>query len=57
MMYITTKQDKYLNDVIACVDNYLPSGSVPYTPKGLAWRDQWGSLRYAGKSYVVSLLL
>lgn len=25
----------------------LNGDRVPYTPKGLAWRDQWGSLRYA----------
>lgn len=27
----------------------MPGGSVPYTPCGLAWRDQWGANRYAGK--------
>lgn len=26
----------------------MPGGSVHQTPCGLAWRDQWGSLRYAG---------
>lgn len=29
---------------------------VPYTPKGLAWRDQWGSLRYsANQSFLASV--
>lgn len=28
-------------------DSWLPTGSINYTPGGLAWLSQWGSLRYA----------
>ena len=27
--------------------SWFPGGDIHYTPKGLAWRDMWGSLRYA----------
>ena len=27
---------------------WFPGGTVQYTPKGLAWRQQWGPNRYAG---------
>ena len=37
----------------AAVEGFLnagfPGGSVTQTPKGLAFRDEWGSLRYAGE--------
>lgn len=29
------------------LDFWMPSGSITYTPGGLAWLSQWGSLRYA----------
>ena len=29
------------------LDFWMPDGSITYTPGGLAWLSQWGSLRYA----------
>nr|XP_006822155.1 PREDICTED: uncharacterized protein LOC102805135 [Saccoglossus kowalevskii] len=34
---------------------WLPGGSMPYTPKGLVFRDNWGSLRYATASAFIAL--
>ena len=48
LLHEATKDTSYKNDVNAFVQQYLPSGTVTHTPCGLAWRDQWGSLRYAG---------
>ena len=35
--------------------DYMPGGSVAYTPCGMAWRDKWGSNRYAGTSVCLSV--
>merc|ERR1719277_1493952 len=35
---------------------WMPGGSVPYTPRGLAWRLQWGSLRYASNMAMAALM-
>lgn len=42
-----TGKDIYKNDIEATFTDWMPGGSVPYSPKGLAFRSQWGSLRYA----------
>ena len=31
------------------LNSWLRGGDVTYTPGGLAWRDEWGALRYSGK--------
>jgi hypothetical protein len=40
-------------DLELTMKNWMPGGTgsdaLPYTPKGLAFRLQWGSLRYACK--------
>ena len=33
-----------------------PSGDVDYTPKGLAWRDEWGVNRYAANMAFIALV-
>ena len=38
------------------VDSYRPGGSVPTTPKGLAYRDAWGPLRYAMSAAFLGVL-
>ncbi|KAJ8307306.1 hypothetical protein KUTeg_015390 [Tegillarca granosa] len=48
LLYEITKEDKYKNDVSAFVRSYMPGGSVGYTPCGLVFANDWGSLRYAG---------
>ena len=51
MLYNMTKKDIYKTDLEQTFTNWLPTGTgsdaLPYTPKGLAFRLQWGSLRYA----------
>ena len=34
--------------------SWFPGGGIHYTPKGLAWRDTWGSLRYSCEFIVQS---
>jgi hypothetical protein len=34
--------------------SWFPGGSVPYTPKGLAWRLTWGSNRYAANAAFIA---
>jgi hypothetical protein len=42
-----TKDSTYAEMVEANLDWWLPEGGLNYTPGGLAWLSQWGSLRYA----------
>lgn len=52
LLWEATQEAQYKTSVEAFVKSYMPGGSVPYTPCGLAWRDQWGANRYAGKQYL-----
>jgi hypothetical protein len=36
--------------VEATFTDWMPGGSLPYTPGGMAYRLQWGTLRYTGKT-------
>ena len=50
-MYEITGEQKYRNLVDAFLDRYRGDNvpeKVTQTPQGLAWRDNWGVLRYAG---------
>ncbi len=40
-----TEDDMYIDKLLANFDFWL--NDITYTPKGLAWLDSWGSLRYA----------
>ena len=51
-----TKKESYKNAIKASLDNWLPGGSVRYTPKGLAWRIKWGSNRYAANTAFLALV-
>ncbi|HEX3043967.1 MAG TPA: glycoside hydrolase family 9 protein [Bacillota bacterium] len=42
-----TKDSGYAQAVESNLDWFLPNGGLTYTPGGLAWLSQWGSLRYA----------
>jgi len=48
LLYEETNDDQYKNEVQGFMRDWMPGGSVPYTPCGLAWRDKWGANRYAG---------
>lgn len=56
LMYQMTKDNGYKNDVQAFLDSWMPNGGITYTPKGLAWRDAWGSLRYSANSAFIALV-
>ena len=55
MMYIVTGDSQYSGHVQQFLDSWRPGGAVTYTPGGLAWRDQWGPLRYTGQSMHTAL--
>ncbi|MEN8905439.1 MAG: glycoside hydrolase family 9 protein [Clostridiales bacterium] len=42
-----TGDENYAAMVEKNLDYWVPDGGIPYTPGGLAWLSQWGSLRYA----------
>jgi len=48
LLYNATGKAQYLQDIEATFTDWMPGGSVPYSPKGMAFRLQWGALRYAG---------
>ncbi|XP_077866394.1 endoglucanase E-4-like [Saccoglossus kowalevskii] len=56
LMYQLTQDDEYANDLVNYLDVWLPGGGLPYTPGGLAYRDEWGSLRYAANTAFVALV-
>lgn len=42
-----THDESYVAMVEKNLDYWMPNGGITYTPGGLAWLSQWGSLRYA----------
>ncbi|CAC5367752.1 E3.2.1.4 [Mytilus coruscus] len=55
-----TKKDVYKQDIETTFGNWLPGATgpsaVPYTPKGLAYRTKWGSLRHAANQAFLALI-
>ena len=49
LLYQLTGAPRYKTAITNFLESWQP-GNIHYTPKGLAWRDQWGTNRYAGKS-------
>ena len=56
LMYELTGKDEYKTMIQHSLQRWLPGGSVPYTPKGLAWRIQWGVTRYSANTAFLALL-
>ncbi|KAI8767218.1 FMRFamide [Biomphalaria glabrata] len=56
LLFQETHDAHYRDAVVAFLHSWQPGGSVPYTPCGLAWRDKWGSARYAGNSALLALV-
>lgn len=52
---ITGKQ-VYIDSVERNLDYWLPGGGITYSPGGLAWLDQWGSLRYAANAALLACI-
>lgn len=49
-----TGKDVYNNYVRQHLEHWLPGGGIAYTPGGLAWLNQWGSLRYAANTAFIA---
>lgn len=56
LMYDLTGKDMYRQYIERSLNEWLPGGSVHYTPKGLAWRIRWGANRYAANTAFLALL-
>ncbi|KAK3581338.1 hypothetical protein CHS0354_016181 [Potamilus streckersoni] len=56
LLYKATHKDQYKQDIEATFRNWMPGGSIPYTPAGLAWRSQWGANRYAANMAMMALM-
>ncbi|XP_059179535.1 endoglucanase 4-like [Physella acuta] len=56
LLYKLTKKDIYKKAVEDSFRFWFPGGSIPYTPKGLAYRLQWGSLRYSSNMAMAALV-
>ncbi|XP_072033079.1 endoglucanase E-4-like [Amphiura filiformis] len=56
LLYKLTSKSTYGNIIQQFLDSWSPTGSVPYTPKGLAYRDKWGATRYAANSAFLALV-
>uniref|UniRef100_A0A2C9JIX1 Endoglucanase n=1 Tax=Biomphalaria glabrata TaxID=6526 RepID=A0A2C9JIX1_BIOGL len=56
MLYKITKDEKYKTAVEDSFKFWFPGGGIPYTPKGLAYRLQWGSLRYSSNMAMAALV-
>jgi len=51
-----TKKASYKQAVDTFITSWLPGHEVHYTPKGLAWRDQWGPNRYSANTAFLALV-
>ncbi|XP_076451420.1 uncharacterized protein LOC143287344 [Babylonia areolata] len=56
LLYMATKKNVYREDIERTLKAWMPGGSVDYTPKGLAFRESWGPLRYAANMATEALL-
>lgn len=51
-----TKKASYKRAVDTFITSWLPGHELHYTPKGLAWRDQWGPNRYSANTAFLALV-
>lgn len=49
LLYKLTNNDTYKADVEQTFVDWFPGGELPYSPGGMAYRLQWGALRYTGE--------
>merc|ERR1711874_782716 len=56
LLYKLTGKDVYKKAVEGTFRGWFPNGNVTYTPKGLAFRIQWASLRYSANMAMGALI-
>ncbi|KAK0059960.1 endoglucanase A [Biomphalaria pfeifferi] len=56
LLFEETQDSTYRRSITDYFNNWLPGGTVQYTPCGLAWRMKWGPLGTAAKSAFLALL-
>ncbi|GFO42609.1 endoglucanase [Plakobranchus ocellatus] len=56
LLYQVTKAAGLREMVDQTFQAWLPGGGIHYTPKGLAYRDDWGTLRYTANMAFLSLV-
>ncbi|CAG5128377.1 unnamed protein product [Candidula unifasciata] len=56
LLYKLTKDRQYKSVIESTFSQWLPGGHVHYTPKGLAFRSDWGTLRYTANMAFVALV-
>ncbi|XP_070565300.1 endoglucanase G-like [Ptychodera flava] len=56
MLYLLTNDEQYLKRYKRYVDCWLTGSRLPYTPKGLVMRNNWGSNRYAANTAAIALI-
>jgi len=56
LLYKLTGEGQYKSGVDNFLKEWRVGGSIPRTPKGLVWRDMWGSNRYAANAAFIAVL-
>ncbi|XP_005113494.2 endoglucanase F, partial [Aplysia californica] len=56
LLYKATGEAKYKQAIEGTYRSWFPGGDIKYTPKGLAFRLQWASLRYASNMAMGALI-
>ncbi|WAR15156.1 GUN4-like protein, partial [Mya arenaria] len=56
LLYKFTHKDEYKTDIEATFTDWMPGGTLPYTPGGMAYRLQWGALRYTVNMATAALM-
>ncbi|KAL3861575.1 hypothetical protein ACJMK2_007601 [Sinanodonta woodiana] len=56
LLYKFTHNNTYKEDIVQTFHDWMPGGTIPYSPGGLAFRLQWGALRYAVNMGLIALM-
>ncbi|XP_071109511.1 uncharacterized protein [Haliotis cracherodii] len=56
LMYEATKKDMYKRVIVDTFVSWFPGGDITYSPKCMAFRLEWGALRYASNTAFLALV-
>nr|BBJ26605.1 GH9 cellulase [Xylophaga rikuzenica] len=56
LLYEATQDEQYLDSTKAFLSERMPGGTMPYTPCGLVYIDDWGAARLAANAAMVALV-